>query len=109
MISEGEALSIAQGWVDEYLNASIPSQDRERKFFFILDDFIYQSPHDALRVFQSTFHIRMNNIAIEGFSAGPLRTFLMNYKNKYIYEMSELCSSNLQFKEMYLLAKDGLS
>ncbi|MBW8753962.1 MAG: hypothetical protein JF595_07395 [Sphingomonadales bacterium] len=109
MIASGEAEQIAGGWVSEYSSApNIAKIDRERPYFFELDSLIYHRPSDALVVFEKVAGMDLTDWALEGFSAGPIRTFLHLYGDGYNSDLDAISRRTPLFADLRALAIEGL-
>ena len=109
MISKLEAQEIASGWISEYSLSIRPTAEREREYFFKLDDLIYHNPDDSLVVLYEIAQMRIQADLLEGFAAGPLRTFIMLYDKTFECKINKVLELDPHFKQMYILAKDGIA
>ena len=109
MISTDDARRIANGWVREYsIDPYVAKADRDRTYFFKLDDLIYRCPADALVVFEQLASQALNDWVFEGVSGGPIRTFLQLYGNGYDADMDAIGSRVSPFGALRDLAIQGL-
>jgi hypothetical protein len=109
MIALEEAERIASGWVNEYsAEPSVAKVDRERRYFFELDDLVYHHPADALVVFERVAQMRLTEWTFEGFSGGPIRTFLHLYGDEYGDDLDAISRRTPSFSHLRALAIDGL-
>ena len=108
MISDEELDQIAVGWIEEFSVDPYVLRQRETEAWSKLDRLIYDHPRDALRVFESMAQRDMINWTFEGVSAGPLRTFLMLYSDRYDDELNAIRKRISAFDEMHVMAAEGM-
>ena len=109
MITSEDAKRIASGWVSEY--SSDPDTvmiERERRYFFELDDLIHHRAVDALVVFEMVAGMKLNDWTFEGFSAGPIREFLYLYGDEYHVDLDATSSRAPLFAALRMQAEEGL-
>jgi hypothetical protein len=107
-MSPEELEAIADGWVDEFSVEPYVRRQRDMDAWFKLDDLIHNEPLTAIVVFEKVAAKDLINWTFEGFAAGPVRTFLMRYGDRYDGELSALGRRSHSFEELWEMAAEGL-
>jgi len=76
--------------------------------WFALDDLIHNEPLTAILVFEKVAAKDVISWTFEGFAAGPVRSFLMLYGDRYDAELAALARRSAAFEEMWAMAAEGL-
>ena len=108
MLSSEAVQEIADSWVREFSVDPYEVREREMDAWHQLCALVYDEPLDALLVFESVSEKDLINWTFEGFAAGPIRTFLMLYGDRYDDELSAIIERSRAFAEMRALAAEGL-
>jgi hypothetical protein len=110
MIAAAEAERIASGWIIEYSEeAHVAKVERERRYFFDLDDLVYQRPIAAMLVFEAAARMEMSNWAFEGLAGGPIKEFLYLYSDRYAKDLDAISVGSATFARLRALAMQGLN
>jgi hypothetical protein len=108
MLTNETAQEIADGWVQAFSVDPYVVREREMDAWHKLDALVFNEPLDALLVFERVSQKDLTNWTFEGFAAGPIRTFLMLYGERYDDAFSAIIQRNRVFAEMRALAAEGL-
>jgi hypothetical protein len=108
MITTEEAELVADEWVTAFSVDPYVVRQRDMTGWFKLDDLIHNRPEDALLVFGKLAQKDLINWTFEGVAAGPLRTFLMTYADRFDQELNAIGERNSAFIEMRAMAVEGL-
>jgi hypothetical protein len=107
-MSPADLQRIADQWPEEFSVEPYVVPQREMDAWFKLDDLIHKEPLTAILVFEKVAAKDLINWTFEGFAAGPLRTFLMLYGDRYDEQLAALGRRSRAFEEMWAMAAEGL-
>lgn len=107
-MSPDEIQEIADGWIEEFSVEPYVVRQRQMDSWFKLDGLIHNDPLSALLAFERVAGKDLTNWTFEGFAAGPLRTFLMLYGDRYDSQLAALGHRSRAFEQMWALAAEGL-
>ena len=109
MINASDVDRIAQGWITEYSqDPYVVRVERDRRYYFELDDLIYQDPQSALLVFEVAARQNLSDWCQEGLAGGPIREFLYLHPDVYASELAQIASRTPAFSKLYALALEGM-
>lgn len=109
MVTSDEAERIASGWITEYsAEPYVAKVERDRRYFFELDDLVYREPLSALLVLEAAARKLLTNWTYEGLAGGPIRTFFYLYPDDYESEVQAISLRSPAFAELCSLAREGM-
>lgn len=109
MIDADDVNRIAKGWIEEYsIEPQIAKIERERSYFFELDDLIHRDLSSALLVLEAAARKHLIDWTHEGLAGGPIRTFLYLYPDEYRCDLDAICRRTPAFAMLHALAVEGM-